>query len=169
MNEDLLSAFDAVRASGARGAVATLVATFGGSSKRLGSRLWVGCDGRRIGSVTLGGCVDGRVAEEAAAVAESGQPRLVNLALGDEDAFDFGMSCGGAIEVFIEPVPAAPLLSPLTAAIEVLRTELGARRSAVLATPLDGSPERPVLLEDSRARPPYGEDLHRVVLTGVAA
>ena len=51
-----------------RATVATLVATHGTSPKAPGAKMWVGEDGRILGSVTIGGCVDARVIEESARV-----------------------------------------------------------------------------------------------------
>jgi xanthine/CO dehydrogenase XdhC/CoxF family maturation factor len=55
------------------------------------------------GSVS-GGCVEGAVFETAMEVLKSGQPRLVHYGISDEMAWDVGLSCGGVIDVFIEPV-----------------------------------------------------------------
>ncbi len=54
------------------------------------------------GSVS-GGCVEGAVMEEAFQVMDSGDPKLVQFGYSDETAWDVGLSCGGEIEVFIEP------------------------------------------------------------------
>jgi xanthine/CO dehydrogenase XdhC/CoxF family maturation factor len=48
-----------LRAKGRRAAVATLVATTGGAIRRLGETMWVDDQGAIVGSVTIGGCVDG--------------------------------------------------------------------------------------------------------------
>ncbi|HKG94094.1 MAG TPA: XdhC family protein, partial [Gemmatimonadaceae bacterium] len=69
-----------------RVAMATLVGTHGTTPKKEGSKMWVGESGRILGSVTIGGCVDARVVAEAEAVLRDGAPRLLSMALGDEDA-----------------------------------------------------------------------------------
>ena len=48
-----------------RVAMATLVATRGTSPKKEGSKMWVSQQGRILGSVTIGGCVDAQVIEES--------------------------------------------------------------------------------------------------------
>jgi xanthine dehydrogenase accessory factor len=57
-----------------------------------------------LGSVTIGGCVDAQVIEESADVLGRNAPRLLELNLGDEEAWEIGLTCGGTIEVFVEPV-----------------------------------------------------------------
>ena len=64
----------------------------------------VGEGGDIVGSVTIGGCVDAQVIEEAEDVLASNRPRLLEMNLGDEDAWEIGLTCGGTIEVFVEPV-----------------------------------------------------------------
>jgi len=60
-------------------------------------------DGEVAGSVS-GGCVEGAVLTEALSVLESGEPKLVTFGYSDDDAFAVGLSCGGTIHVFIEPL-----------------------------------------------------------------
>src|SRR5438045_5465960 len=64
----------------------------------------VGEGGRVLGSVTIGGCVDAQVIEESEDVLSTMRPRLLEMNLGDEDAWEIGLTCGGTIEVFVEPV-----------------------------------------------------------------
>src|SRR5437667_4287006 len=64
----------------------------------------VGEGGRVLGSVTIGGCVDAQVIEESEDVLSTMRPRLLEMNLGDEDAWEIGLTCGGTIEVFVEPI-----------------------------------------------------------------
>ena len=48
--------------------MATLVRTVGTTPRKEGAKMFVGDDGALFGSVTIGGCVDARVIEEAGAV-----------------------------------------------------------------------------------------------------
>mgnify|MGYP001820608867 FL=1 len=83
-------------------AAATLVSVDGSVPRRSEARLLVSSDGSTSGSVSFG-CVEADVAAHAEAVLENGEPRLVSYGLSDEDAFGLGLTCGGAMEVFIEP------------------------------------------------------------------
>lgn len=85
-------------------AMATLVGVRGTSSARIGSRMWIGPDGSAIGAVTIGGCVDVRAIELSGEVLASGESRLVELALGDDEAQALGMTCGGTVELLVERI-----------------------------------------------------------------
>ena len=117
-------------------AVATLVNTRGTTPRKEGAKMVVGEGGRILGSVTIGGCVDAQVIEESADVLDKNAPRLLELNLGDEEAWEIGLTCGGTIEVFVEPVtldrPDAAL-----ALLEKARTHAEAGGRAVVLTRLD--------------------------------
>jgi xanthine dehydrogenase accessory factor len=95
---------DELRQAGGRVAVATLVNTRGTTPRKEGAKMVVGERGDVLGSVTIGGCVDAQVIEEAEDVLSSMRPRLLELNLGDEEAWEIGLTCGGTIEVFVEPL-----------------------------------------------------------------
>lgn len=132
--QDFFAHFDSLRREGGRTALATVIGVDGGSAKRLGARMWVTEDGRTLGSLTVGGCVDGRAREEAYRVLADGIPRRIEVDL-SEDGLDFGMSCAGSVEVFIEPVEMG---SPVMRALERARSEVAAERPVVYVTPLEG-------------------------------
>jgi xanthine dehydrogenase accessory factor len=85
-------------------AVATLVNTRGTTPRKEGAKMLVDEGGAVLGSVTIGGCVDAQVMEEAADVLTTMRPRLLEMNLGDEEAWEIGLTCGGTIEVFVEPM-----------------------------------------------------------------
>jgi xanthine dehydrogenase accessory factor len=60
-------------------------------------------DGTVSGSVS-GGCVEGAVYELATEVTGSGVPALQRYGVSDDDAFAVGLTCGGIIDIFVEPV-----------------------------------------------------------------
>ena len=111
--------------------MATLVATRGTTPKREGAKMWVDEGGHVLGSVTIGGCVDVRVIEEAERTLAAGRPHLLSMTLGDEDAWALGFTCGGAVDVLVEPVDLSH-----TAAYEIVRDEVAAGRRAAIVTAL---------------------------------
>jgi len=92
-------------------ALATVVATEGTAPRKEGSKLLV-IGGKTLkGSVTIGGCVDAQVIEAAAEVVRSDVPQLLRLELGEEDAWEIGLTCAGALRIWVEPVRLAPDIS----------------------------------------------------------
>lgn len=84
-------------------AVATVISAAGSTPRPVGARMIVTRTGKMHGSVS-GGCVEGAVVETAIDVLEQRRPRLVSFGISDEMAWDVGLSCGGTIEVFVEPL-----------------------------------------------------------------
>ena len=101
---ELFDHLDRLKSAEGKVALATLVNTRGTTPRKEGAKMLVGEGGRVLGSVTIGGCVDAQVIEESASVIAAHAPRLLELNLGDEDAWEIGLTCGGTIEVFVEPV-----------------------------------------------------------------
>lgn len=89
-------------ASGKKLAIARVVKTWRSSPRPAGSSLIVTEDGEMLGSVS-GGCVEKAVVSRAMKVLETGQAALVDYGVADEDAWEVGLSCGGALTVFIQP------------------------------------------------------------------
>ena len=82
-------------------AMATVVATWGSSPRPVGSQLVVDDRNNMVGSVS-GGCIEGAVVHEAREVMESGEPRLLEYGVSDEQAWEVGLACGGTVRVFVE-------------------------------------------------------------------
>jgi xanthine/CO dehydrogenase XdhC/CoxF family maturation factor len=91
------------RRQGRRLALATVVDTWGSSPRPVGSQLLVDEQGAFLGSVS-GGCIEGAVIGEALQVIASGAPRLLDFGVSDEQAWDVGLSCGGKVQVYVEPL-----------------------------------------------------------------
>ena len=159
-----------LRAKGRRAAVATLVATTGGAIRRLGETMWVDDQGAIVGSVTIGGCVDGRAVELAEEALRSGNSRRVSLPLGDEDAWAFGMTCAGAVDLLVEPVDVHTLADPVAIAADTVTDALRRGASAVEAIALGVRPLRLVVLDDgTRVGTLGGEALDAEFLARAAA
>lgn len=65
--------------------------------------MMVDADGSAVGSVS-GGCVEGALYELATKVVESGKPVLQRYGISDDAAFEVGLTCGGILDIFVEPV-----------------------------------------------------------------
>jgi xanthine dehydrogenase accessory factor len=83
--------------------LATVVSTFRSAPRDPGAALAVVGDGEVIGSVS-GGCVEGAVYELATEVTATGEPVLQRYGVSDDDAFAVGLTCGGILDIFVEPV-----------------------------------------------------------------
>lgn len=92
--------------AGDTAALATVVRTFRSAPRSAGAAMLVAADGSVSGSVS-GGCVEGAVYELATEVAETGRPRLQRYGISDGDAFAAGLTCGGIVDVFVEPISRA--------------------------------------------------------------
>lgn len=82
-------------------AIATVIETWGSAPRPAGSHLVIDGAGNFQGSVS-GGCVEGSVLSEAAAVIASGEPKMLDFGVADETAWRVGLSCGGRIRVYVE-------------------------------------------------------------------
>jgi xanthine/CO dehydrogenase XdhC/CoxF family maturation factor len=101
--KELLPDIDRWRERGEKVAIATVVATRRSSPRPVGSKLAVSGSGEIAGSVS-GGCVESDVVLAAQEVIAGGAPRLVTYGITDEMALEIGLSCGGEIDVFVEPL-----------------------------------------------------------------
>lgn len=135
---ELFSQLDQVKRAERKIALATLVSTRGTTPRKEGAKLLVGSGGRILGSVTIGGCVDAQVIEEAEGVLGENAPRLLELTLGDEEAWEVGLTCGGTIEVFVEPVELGRPDAPPLTYYEALRAHAEQGGRGALITRLDG-------------------------------
>ncbi|MER7703168.1 XdhC/CoxI family protein [Kitasatospora sp. NPDC097605] len=101
--QDIAEQLLAWHASGRSFAVATVVGITGSAPRDPGAALAVDADGEVVGSVS-GGCVEGAVYELCRAALASGEPVLERFGYSDEDAFAVGLTCGGVLEVLVQPV-----------------------------------------------------------------
>ena len=83
--------------------VGTVVHAIKSAPRPPGASMIVAADGTVAGSVS-GGCVEGAVYELAQQVVADGVPVLERYGFSDDDAFAVGLTCGGIIDVFVEPV-----------------------------------------------------------------
>jgi xanthine dehydrogenase accessory factor len=101
---DLLDDIDRWRADGQRVAVARVVGLDGSGPRDPGAAMAISESGEVAGSVS-GGCVEGAVVTEALAVLSGERERgVVSFGYSDDEAFAVGLTCGGTIHVFVEPL-----------------------------------------------------------------
>lgn len=100
---DILDELLAVWRIGETAGLATVVRTMKSAPRAPGAAMVVAPDGSVAGSVS-GGCVEAAVYELAGEVVRTTQPRLQRYGITDDDAFAVGLTCGGIIDIFAEPV-----------------------------------------------------------------
>jgi len=89
--------------AGERLALATVINVDGSAPRDEGAKMVISESGLVAGSVS-GGCVESAVAEEAMTVMQTGTPKIVRYGINRNMMWDVGLACGGAIDVFIEPL-----------------------------------------------------------------
>jgi xanthine dehydrogenase accessory factor len=100
---DLLDELDRWRAEGVPVAIARVVDLDGSGPRAPGAAMAVNERGEVIGSVS-GGCVEGAVVTEALDVLRTGDRKVVTFGYSDDEAFAVGLTCGGTIHLFLEPL-----------------------------------------------------------------
>ena len=144
----ILAAYAQARAQGRACALATITRVEGSSYRRVGARMLIGDDGELVGCVS-GGCLERDLARKAAwAIAKGGRTLVAYDTRDDGDGGaaasrtpGAGLGCNGAIEILLEPIPAAaphPVLEALT------RCHAARRPGGVVLFP--GDPRRASIL-----------------------
>ena len=90
-------------ADGERFAIATVIDTFRSAPRQPGAAMAVSAAGVAVGSVS-GGCVESDVYAVAQEVIRTGRPEVRRYGVSDDDVFAIGLTCGGVVEVLLEPV-----------------------------------------------------------------
>lgn len=135
---ELLSEYESLRRTGPVGR-AVVTGVWGSAPRPEGAVLLATAEGRMAGSVS-GGCVENAVVEEIQAALRRGSPKPLEYGVTHERAWEFGLSCGGTISLFVEPAVRPELL------------EAARRREAAVVASVVGGPAPPasslVLYED---------------------
>lgn len=111
-------------------AVATVISTWGSAPRPAGSRMAISKSGKIAGSVS-GGCLEGEVFEQAQAILKGKPASLFHYGVSDDLAWTVGLSCGGEVDVLVEPL--SDVHRHLISALE-------AETPVVLQTSVDDSP-----------------------------
>jgi xanthine dehydrogenase accessory factor len=103
--------------------------------------------------------VEGAVYEVAQSVLASGEPVLETYGISDDEAFAVGLTCGGILDVLVQPVRGGSLLGPVM-------DSLGRDEPVALATVVDGAPlGRQVAVWADRAEGSLGNEGLDVAVT----
>lgn len=104
------------RALAAQGPVGRAVVTevWGSAPRPEGAVLLATGSGAMAGSVS-GGCVENAVVEEIQQAIATGKPKSLQYGVTHERAWEFGLSCGGTISLFVEPNVRPELLAAASA------------------------------------------------------
>ena len=107
MNHEVFAALGEALSRGEEAALVTIVSSNGSTPQRVGAKMLVFGDGRIVGTVG-GGCYEHDAIGKARQVLTTRKPTTVKYDLNDDFAEETGLVCGGQMEVFIEPIEAAP-------------------------------------------------------------
>ncbi|MCK9930241.1 XdhC family protein [Frankia sp. Mgl5] len=118
--------------------LATVVSTWKSAPRQPGASMAVGPDGAAVGSVS-GGCVESDVYQLAVECRSTLVPVLRRYGVGDDDAFAVGLTCGGVIDVFVEPVSRQTFPE-----FGVVLSDIRAGRPVAVATLISGSAGSPL-------------------------
>jgi xanthine dehydrogenase accessory factor len=102
--KEVLNDIERWRAAGEKVAIARVVGTEGSSPRDPGATMAVSERGEVAGSVS-GGCVEGAVVTEALKILGGERERgVITFGYSDDEAFAVGLTCGGTIHLFVEPL-----------------------------------------------------------------
>ncbi|HWV78830.1 MAG TPA: XdhC family protein, partial [Isoptericola sp.] len=126
-------------------AVATVVGASGSVPRPVGTAMAVRADGAVIGSLS-GGCVEAAVHAAALDAIAVGECHRETFGYSDDDAFAVGLTCGGSLEVHVQPVRPGDDGDPAAVALARLVGDDGA--PAALVRRLDVARPTAVVLPD---------------------
>jgi len=114
------------RHEGHRVVMGTIVRTWGSAPRPVGALVAIRDDGLVVGSVS-GGCIEDDLVDKVRTRALAAErPQRVTYGVTAEEAFQFGLPCGGTIELILEPISAeakiSELLTRVGAGRQTLRT-----------------------------------------------
>jgi xanthine dehydrogenase accessory factor len=153
--KEILGDIDRWRRQGRRVALARVIDVEGSGPREPGATMAVSEDGEVAGSVS-GGCVEGAVMEAALESLATGDRGLLTFGYSDADAFAVGLTCGGTVHLYVEPLDWAPDVhialvaaladdAPVALATVVAGTGVGAKLLYRPGEPLIGSLGTPEL------------------------
>src|SRR5665213_1877665 len=147
--KEILGDVDRWRRQGRRVALARVIDVEGSGPREPGATMAVSENGEVAGSVS-GGCVEGAVMEAALDSLATGDRGLLTFGYSDADAFAVGLTCGGTVHLYVEPLEWTPDVEgalvaalmadePVALATIVAGRDVGAKLLYRPGTPLIGS------------------------------
>ncbi|MBD36390.1 MAG: xanthine dehydrogenase [Actinobacteria bacterium] len=100
---EILQDLDKWRSEDKQIVLARVVDLEGSGPREPGASMAVNEDGEVAGSVS-GGCVEGAVVSEALEIMKTKERKIVTFGYSDDEAFAVGLTCGGTIHLFLEPL-----------------------------------------------------------------
>ena len=171
---DQLPALRQWLADGQDCAAATIVAVEGSVPRPVGTTMLISAAGEVAGTLS-GGCVEASVFDAALEALATGQPRRMSFGYSPQDAFEPGLSCGGTLDVHIQPFRAGsgPVTTPDDEAADVPASTITGPASAAPAVALlwrvDGPAAAPLLLPDTGRLAAAGPQALAGVVRGLPA
>ncbi|HBP29998.1 MAG: XdhC family protein [Advenella sp.] len=159
------------RQEGKKALLATVIRTWGSSPRPLGSVMALCEDGAVVGSVS-GGCIEDDLiyrytgGNENAVLVNGGPPCLVRYGVTAEEAYRFGLPCGGTLEILLEFNPDAQALDELVAALEqgqLMQRAVQLDNGIVQQQPIDQP--LPLSIDDKTLKNTFGPEF-RMLLIG---
>ena len=107
MNHEIFAAIGEALTKGEEVALITITTSNGSTPQRVGAKMLVFADGRTVGTIG-GGCYEHDALGKAREALRTRKAITAKYDLNDDFAQETGLVCGGQMEVFIEPIEAAP-------------------------------------------------------------
>lgn len=144
--KEFLSVIQDWKNNGKRLAIARVIKTWGSSPRPIGSTMLIAEDEAMAGSVS-GGCVEGSVIMKAKELLNNNQTQELQFGVTDETAWSVGLSCGGKIEVFLQPFFGQSQQQDQLALWEKLHENLNQNKGCILVTKLQEGASKNTLIQ----------------------
>ncbi len=122
---------------------ATVIRTWRSAPRAVGASMLITADQQVYGSVS-GGCVEGDVIKQSRAVLATGEARVLRYGISNDQAWTVGLSCGGAIKVFLQPF-LGQQSAPGPEIWQRLQAHMDEDRSCLLVSSLQSRPQHALL------------------------
>jgi xanthine dehydrogenase accessory factor len=106
---DIYESIAGLRRRGEKAILATIVSTRGSAPRKEGSKMLVLPSGKITGTIG-GGAIEYQAIKEALTLMDGNEAKLAHFELTNDDASKEGMTCGGIVDVFLEPIKPFPTL-----------------------------------------------------------